>query len=199
MTRTVSEPAWLAGRREAALERYGALPVPTNREEAWRFTNLRGFDPDAYEVQQPELVLNEADVPDGVWFGSIARAVEECPELVERHYGTVVADDEKFAAGNAAAWRDGVFLHVPAGVEVAVPLRASLQLAEAGAVHYRALIVLSAARGPCSARSSRPPRPATSTPWSSWCRGRGAARIRDHAAAPSRGAPVRHPSGGRRA
>ena len=46
----------------------------------------------------------------------------------------MVADDEKFAAGNAAAWRDGVFLHVPAGVEVAVPLRASLQLAEAGSV-----------------------------------------------------------------
>ena len=142
MTQTVSEPAWLAGRREAARERYQALPVPTNREEAWRFTNLRGFDPDAYEVQQPELALNEVEVPDGVWFGSIARAVEECPDLVERHYGSVVADDEKFAAGNSAAWRDGVFLHVPAGVEVEMPLRASLDLRDAGAVHYRALIVL---------------------------------------------------------
>jgi Fe-S cluster assembly protein SufD len=142
MTQTVSEPAWLAGRREAARERYAALPVPTNREEAWRFTNLRGFDPDAYEVQRPELVLSEAEAPEGVWFGSIARAVEEVPELVERHYGSVVSDDEKFAAGNSAAWADGVFLHVPAGVEVAVPLRASLELADAGAVHYRALIVL---------------------------------------------------------
>jgi Fe-S cluster assembly protein SufD len=142
MTQTVSEPAWLAGRREAARERYAALPVPTNREEAWRFTNLRGFDPDAYEVQRPELALNEAEAPAGVWFGSIARAVEEVPELVERHYGSVVSDDEKFAAGNAAAWTDGVFLHVPAGVEVEVPLRASLEVVDAGAVHYRALIVL---------------------------------------------------------
>jgi Fe-S cluster assembly protein SufD len=142
MTQTVSEPAWLAGRREAARERYAALPVPTNREEAWRFTNLRGFDPDAYEVQSPELALNESEAPAGVWFGSIARAVEEVPELVERHYGSVVSDDEKFAAGNAAAWTDGVFLHVPAGVEVAVPLRASLEVVDAGAVHYRALIVL---------------------------------------------------------
>jgi Fe-S cluster assembly protein SufD len=142
MTRTVSEPAWLAGRREAARERYDVLPVPTNREEAWRFTNLRGFDPDAYELQQPELALNEAEAPEGVWFGSIARAVEEVPELVERHYGSVVSDDEKFAAGNAAAWRDGVFLHVPAGVEVEVPLRASLDVRDAGGVHYRALIVL---------------------------------------------------------
>ena len=92
MTRTVSEPAWLAGRREAARERYDALPVPTNREEAWRFTNLRGFDPDAYELQQPELALNEAEAPEGVWFGSIARAVEEVPELVE-HFPHPAGDD----------------------------------------------------------------------------------------------------------
>ena len=64
-------------------------------------------------------------------FGSLARAVEEVPELVERHYGSVVSDDEKFAAGNAAGWTDGVFLHVPAGVEVEVPLRASLEVADA--------------------------------------------------------------------
>ena len=36
MTQTVSEPAWLAGRRAAALERYQSLPVPTNRDEASR-------------------------------------------------------------------------------------------------------------------------------------------------------------------
>jgi Fe-S cluster assembly protein SufB len=34
MTQTVSEPAWLTGQRASARERYQALPVPTNREEA---------------------------------------------------------------------------------------------------------------------------------------------------------------------
>ena len=35
------EPRWLAGRREAALSRFGELGFPTRRQEAWRFTNLR--------------------------------------------------------------------------------------------------------------------------------------------------------------
>ena len=28
---------------------YEALPVPDTTEEHWRFTDLRGFDPDAFE------------------------------------------------------------------------------------------------------------------------------------------------------
>ncbi len=31
-----------------ALARYRALPLPDTTEEHWRFTDLRGFDPDAF-------------------------------------------------------------------------------------------------------------------------------------------------------
>jgi Fe-S cluster assembly protein SufD len=143
MTQTVSEPAWLAGQRAAARERYAALPVPTNREEAWRFTNLRGFDPDAFEVSDAALQLTEAELPDGVVFGSLAALAAERPELVERHYGSVVASEEKFAAGNAAGWADGVFLYVPDGVEVTTPLRAAMEVtADGTALMHRTLVVL---------------------------------------------------------
>ena len=139
----MSEPAWLAGKRAAARERYDALPVPSNREEAWRYTNLRGFDPDAFTTEPSAVTLSEDELPDGVVFGSLARAAAEHPQLVERHYGAVVAEGEKFAAGNAARWDDGVFLHVAAGVEVDTPLRARLDVAGEGtAQYYRALIVL---------------------------------------------------------
>ena len=139
----VSEPAWLAGKRAAARERYESLPVPSNREEAWRYTNLRGFDPDAFTTGPSAVTLSEDELADGVVFGSLARAAAEHPQLVERHYGAVVAEGEKFAAGNAARWDDGVFLHVAAGVEVDTPLRARLDVAGEGtAQYYRALIVL---------------------------------------------------------
>ena len=100
---TVTEPAWLAGAREAARATYESLPVPTNREEAWRFTNLRGFDPDAFDIHPGTLTI-EGDPAGGVTFGSLARLIAERPELVEPHLGSVVSDDEKFAAGNAARW-----------------------------------------------------------------------------------------------
>ncbi len=34
--------------RAAALERYRELPLPDTTQEAWRFTDLSGFDPDAF-------------------------------------------------------------------------------------------------------------------------------------------------------
>jgi hypothetical protein len=34
--------------RADLLERYQALPLPTTTDEHWRFTDLRGFDPDAF-------------------------------------------------------------------------------------------------------------------------------------------------------
>ena len=139
---TATEPAWLAGARDAARATYETLPVPTNREEAWRFTNLRGFDPDGFEPHPGTLTI-EGDPAGGVAFGSLARMVAERPELIEPHLGSVVSGDEKFAAGNAARWADGVLLHVPAGVEAGAPLRAALELtAEGSALYHRVLVVL---------------------------------------------------------
>ena len=66
----------------------------------------------------------------GAAFTTPRGAVESHPELVEPYLGTVVADGEKFAAANAAHWRDGVLLHVPAGVEVEAPLRSILELTD---------------------------------------------------------------------
>ena len=34
--------------KAAALERYRELPLPDTTQEAWRFTNLKGFDPDGF-------------------------------------------------------------------------------------------------------------------------------------------------------
>ncbi len=138
---TVSEPAWLAGKRASALEAYTALPVPTNREEAWRFTNLRGFDPDAFPAHPGALEL-DGDAG-GAVFTTLAAAVESHPQILERHLGSIVADGEKFAAANAAHWRNGVLVYVPAGVEVEAPLRSVLELTETGsALYHRVLVVL---------------------------------------------------------
>ena len=34
--------------RAEILERYAALPLPTTKDEHWRFTDLKDFDPDAW-------------------------------------------------------------------------------------------------------------------------------------------------------
>ena len=34
--------------RDAIRERYAALPLPTTKDEHWRFTDLKDFDPDSW-------------------------------------------------------------------------------------------------------------------------------------------------------
>ena len=46
---------WLEERRQAAAEANAALPVPTIRDEHWRFTNLRGIDFAAYRAPAPSV------------------------------------------------------------------------------------------------------------------------------------------------
>ena len=64
---------------------------------------------------------------------SLEQAAIDHPELVERHLGTIVGTDEKFAAENAALWTGGALVYVPQGVHVELPLHAAFELATAGA------------------------------------------------------------------
>jgi Fe-S cluster assembly protein SufD len=141
--------------RANLLERYEALPFPTTKDEHWRFTDLKGFDPESFsangataveragsmlEVETAALAhVSEAGIeieraPNGVTFEPLA----EGHELL----GKLVGSDEKFAAHNAAEWKHGLLVRVPAGVELQQPLyvRVTNAVADA-ALFWRVLVV----------------------------------------------------------
>jgi len=133
---------FLLERRREAAERSATLPVPTIRDEHWRYTNLRGIDFASYVRTPSPVVLEGGSLPAGVLFMDLERAAAEHPELIERHLGAIVGTDEKFAAENAALWSDGVLVYVPRGVTVEEPLKARFTIAEAGqAQHWRVLVI----------------------------------------------------------
>jgi len=121
--------------RAELLERYRALPMPTTQEEAWRFTDLKGFDPDALASNghvrgsDPGTML-ALDVSGRATVTAAGVEIESAPEgirfepLGEGHerLGQLVGTDEKFAAHNAALWEHGLLVHVPRGVELSKPL-----------------------------------------------------------------------------
>ncbi len=70
----------------------------------------------------------------GVIFTDLATAIEKYPELIQQYFQKAVpADDNKFAALNAAFWSGGTFLYVPKGVEIEVPFRNIVHNATPGA------------------------------------------------------------------
>jgi Fe-S cluster assembly protein SufD len=143
--------------RAAALERYRSLPVPDTTEEHWRFTDLRGFDPDAFGQgrgqtpavsEESMLELDLAALATVTESGiEIARAPAEIrfEPLDDDHelLGQLVGwEDDKFAAHNAAAWQHGLLVHVPAGLQLDRPLYVRVTNAvEGGSLFWRLLVV----------------------------------------------------------
>jgi Fe-S cluster assembly protein SufB len=65
----------------------------------------------------------------GIIFTDMDTALREHPEIVKKHFGTVVPiDDNKFAALNTASWSGGSFVYVPKGVHCEIPLQAYFRI-----------------------------------------------------------------------
>jgi len=141
--------------RAEILERYAALPVPTTKDEHWRFTDLRGFDPDSFSANGAKTVERAGSMLD-VETAALAHVseagieIERAPEgvvfepLGEGHefLGKLIGTDEKFAAHNAAEWKHGLLVRVPAGLELQQPLyvRVTSSVPDA-ALFWRVLVV----------------------------------------------------------
>jgi Fe-S cluster assembly protein SufD len=139
-----------------ALARYQQLPLPDTTEEHWRFTDLRGFDPDSFEQVQgsdpktrPSETMLDLDVAGLATITEAGVAIERAPEGItfqpldegqERLY-SLVGWDEKFAAHNAAVWQHGLLVHVPKGVELEKPLYVRIANSTEGALFWRLLVI----------------------------------------------------------
>ena len=171
-SRTLIEPAWLTARRERAVELSGTLPLPSFRgNPGWEFTPLKKLDLDAFEkperigahldvpglaiVDAPdsatrlEQVDNQFDSPsiepgaDGTIVLPLSIAVQQHPELVQRHFGTIVDAEDPFVARNEASWEGGAFVYVPRGVTVDAPIVVTVVQAQGQtALQWRTLVVL---------------------------------------------------------
>ncbi len=115
-------------------------PLPDQKTKGWEFTDLSNLDLDAYEPRPASPTIGAAE---GATVLPLAEALDSHRELIEGRLGALAPSDDPFVARNEAGWRDGVFVHVPAGVKVDEPIRVEVPLDEDGAaVGWRTLVVL---------------------------------------------------------
>lgn len=118
-------PAWFASAQQQAWQEFLDTPMPTRREETWRFGNLKQLDftdfteatADAIEYRLPEL-------PEGVICLPFEQALIEHGDLVKEHFmqRETRLGSAKFAALHKARVKSGLFVYVPDGVVVEKPI-----------------------------------------------------------------------------
>ncbi|HXQ64868.1 MAG TPA: Fe-S cluster assembly protein SufD [Steroidobacteraceae bacterium] len=157
-------------RRRAALQRLVALGLPTPRDEAWKYTNLRLLErrdlapapPRPLPAgalsalpprQGPTLVfvdgrfhpaLSSTALPDGVEFTPLATLLAgELPPAIEARVGAGDSVDERIRLMNAALLGDGALLTFTAGRTPELPLHL-VHVATGGGAYPRLLVSIEA-------------------------------------------------------
>jgi Fe-S cluster assembly protein SufD len=146
-------PRWLQDLRDRAAARFSVLGFPTVRDEEWRFTNVgpiaaAEFKPtgtDAVHATEADLsgylysdaavrvvVVNghvvpalsrTTGLPAGVRVGSLATAVTEQTDIVQRYLGQLADFGSRaFTALNTALAVDGAYVYIPDGTVVEAPI-----------------------------------------------------------------------------
>ncbi len=162
-----SAPAWAEDAKARAATALAALPELTGQEEEWRFTPptdlaLEGPTPasstpvlDARHGSSEgrsatiEFVdgalsapATSLALPDGVIVADLAEALGSHEVLVRDRLYSLVGFDDKPGALNAARWESGLFVYVPTGVTVELPIEATASVTgTAGQVFGRTLVV----------------------------------------------------------
>ena len=141
LSRGLGEPAWLLERRLEAWAYVEKLDLPREKDEPWRYTDLRRMrfslddfcaadaDPDDKNLA---LEIDPALAERGVVLTSLRTAIQTHPDLVQRHlFSQFNPGQDIFTALHAALFSGGSFLYVPRGLEVPV-IRATHSITDQG-------------------------------------------------------------------
>ncbi len=128
--------------------------------EAWRFTDLAGFDPDAFPVPNghvgavprtgPKQTMLDIDAAAVATVGEAGIEISAVPEGVTfepltddaERLGTLVGAEDKFTAHNAALWKHGLLVRVSKGVQLEKPLYVRIaSTADGSSLFWRLLVV----------------------------------------------------------
>jgi Fe-S cluster assembly protein SufD len=146
-------PRWLQDLRDRAASRFSALGFPTVRDEDWRFTSVAPIANGEFKPASAEAALateaelsgylysdaavrvvivnghfvpalsRTAGLPAGVRVGSLAAAITDHTDVVQRYLGQLADFGSRaFTALNTALAADGAYVYIPDGMVLNQPI-----------------------------------------------------------------------------
>lgn len=173
-SRRSHEPQFIKELRTGAIEKASSKGFPTIKDESWKYTSVRKITEtvfsDNYDVDIPITLLkpylpddkdctafsclngrfspqlsNVDNLQDGVTLLSLADAISQKPDILEKYLNQLMLPEENiFALLNTALFESGVVLHISKGTKVSHPVYISFFSSGVGpiALFPRCLVVL---------------------------------------------------------
>lgn len=142
-----SQSSIAAEKKKEALAIFNSIPMPKEKEEDWRYTEigklkLESFEPFESKTRIAATKLSEDLIEKGVILTDINTAFEKHPEIAQKYFfKNVKTGKDKFAALNAAHFGHGIFLYVPKNIELDEPIRVNFHFDEKNSIIHNMIIV----------------------------------------------------------
>ena len=132
-------------KKEEFLEIFKNLPMPKEKDEDWRYTEieklkLENFEP--FESNAKILVAEPSEdlAKQGVILTDINTALGKYPAAMNYCFKSIKNTKDKFAALNAAYFANGYYLFVPKNTEVKEPIRVNVHVSGNNVLHSLVLV-----------------------------------------------------------
>ncbi|MBI5697268.1 MAG: hypothetical protein HZC29_01945, partial [Thaumarchaeota archaeon] len=118
------EPSWLVAQRKKAEKKFATLSMPTIKDDAWRYTNPALFTLIKKQSSRHLVlpVISQEQIDQGVIVEDLLTAAKKHLACVKQAYAAIQKTTDKHSTLNDAAWNQGIFIFVPDGVLVSVPI-----------------------------------------------------------------------------
>ena len=137
-----NEPEKLTKQREVALNKYNSLTMPTSKEEDWKYTDLKNFDLDSYDLihETINFVFAGQKENQNVVFIEMKNAMKVYSDLILEYLQTLSSN--KILEMQKALWTNGIFIYIPKNVIVKEPLQNLFNITGNGATISQTIIIL---------------------------------------------------------
>lgn len=132
--------------KQGHLDSYKSLPMPSERQEAWRYTLIDRFRIENFAPFGNEAAIESSNTDDlaekGIILTGINDAFESHPELIKKYFSKIIKPDaDKLVAFNASHWVGGIFLYVPKNTHLDVPIKINFSVSKKSSVIRNLIIV----------------------------------------------------------
>ncbi|MBI1934820.1 Fe-S cluster assembly protein SufD [Candidatus Woesearchaeota archaeon] len=123
-----AESSFASAKKEDAFVIYKSLPMPKEREEDWRYTQIEKLKIENFENEAADAKIEasahfEELQSNGIILEDINTALEKYPAAQNYFFKSGRIDKDKFVALSAAQFTNGAYLYVPKNVELKEPIR----------------------------------------------------------------------------
>src|SRR3989338_687956 len=147
LSRESAEPSWLLHQRQDAWNLFEKTPLPTTKEEEWKYTDIRAFsfldfELNSFEASSVPSLSSELKAK-GVILCDLKTALKNHASLVlPILQETKKEAHSKFESLHQALWHGGIFLYVPKGVVITEPIHVVTRLSAPNSVIFPFTLVL---------------------------------------------------------